>query len=149
EVSSRVDDHGRMGRALNGRGILHQRAGNIAGAEADYVAARHHCEVANDRQTRGDIELNLGIAADIRGELEEAVECYKLALSNYEQVGNQQRVARVLNNIGMLYTDMGQFAEADASLDRALSICGLIGDVQVKGIVLANKAELHILTKKL
>ncbi len=149
EISLRVEDHGRIGRALNGKGILYQRAGDIDSAERAYIAARDHCERANDRQTRGDIELNLGIVANIRGELSEAVDYYKMALADYEKVGNQQRVARVLNNIGMLYTDMRLYTEADASLDRALSICGLIGDVQVEGIVLANKAELLILTERL
>lgn len=142
QIGSSFDDHRKMARALNGLGILRQRAGDIDGAEASYLQARDQTELGKDRQTRGDVELNLGIIANIRGDLDHAVTRYKTALENYERVGNQQRLARVLNNIGMLYTDMLDYSEAEASLDRALCICGLIGDVQVEGIVLANKAEL-------
>jgi putative nucleotidyltransferase with HDIG domain len=138
------EDFGRAARAFNGLGVLHQGAGEVGLAADFYVEAKYWSEKAGDRLTRGDVELNLGILANIRGDLPEALESYEGALAAYEEIRNRDRLAKVLNNLGMLYIDLLQFDKASEALNRGLNIARSIGDLATEGIIHTNRTELFI-----
>lgn len=144
EIADRCDLPSKAGRALNGLGIIRQRAGELPAAEELYHRALERAGSCGDRQTRGDAEVNLGIIAGVRGDDAEAMERYQRALAEYEEAGDQKRAAQVLNNLGILFTDLREFRRAREALDRSLAICRLRGDVQIEGIVLANRTELFL-----
>jgi putative nucleotidyltransferase with HDIG domain len=149
EVSRRNLDALREARALNSLGVERQRAGDIEAADTYFQEARAVAAATDGSRTRGDIEVNLGIIATIRGELFTALTHYSDALEEYRKVDHPQRVARVLNNLGMLYTDLKEYKKAESTLGEALHICREIGDVQVEGIVLTNRTELMLALGKL
>jgi putative nucleotidyltransferase with HDIG domain len=138
------DDAAHSARALNGLGVLFQRLGDIDAAEVRYNEARPHALRGGDRRTAGDIEMNLGIIANIRGEAHQALHHYESALAEYEAIGHQHRIARLFNNLGMLYIDLKDLGRASEALERALHICRLSGDILIEGIVLTNKTELML-----
>jgi putative nucleotidyltransferase with HDIG domain len=142
DISRLTGDYQRGARGLNGLGVLKQRSGDIDGAEHLFRAAKKLATNVRDERTIGDIELNLGIIANIRGELDAALMHYSEALESYDRISNQHRAIRVLNNLGMLHTDMHNYSEAAITLEQALSKCREIGDVEVEGIVLTNRTEL-------
>jgi putative nucleotidyltransferase with HDIG domain len=144
-ISRNWSDHIRAARSLNGLGVLNQRSGDIDAAAACFLEARELSAATNDNRVKADINVNLGIIANIRGDLEAALNHYVTALREYESIGGySQRVAQALNNIGMLYTDLLEYPKAVAALERAAAICRDIGDVHIEGIVMANWTELSL-----
>jgi len=137
-----ISDYSRAARAVNGLGVLNQRVGDIPAAEASYIRGKAFASNADDRRTSGDIEMNLGIISAIRGDSKTALRHYNSALADYEAIGHQHRIARLLNNLGMLYIDLQDFGRASETLDRSLHICRLTGDIHTEGIVLTNQTEL-------
>jgi putative nucleotidyltransferase with HDIG domain len=139
-----MEHKGLAARALNGRAILHHQRGLIADAEASYTRARALATEAGDLLTVGNTSQNLGILANIRGSLAEALQHYRQGLDCYEQLDHERGVARVLNNIGMLHIDLGELDLADDCLKRSLSICIGVGDVVTESIVHTNRTELYL-----
>lgn len=139
--------HGRMevvGRAVNGRGMLAQDAGELAEAERLYAEANALARQAGHEVLSGETELNLGILANIRGDLALAQERYQLALEHLERAGIARGRISALNNLGMLHVDVGQLEEADEFFRRALAVCEEVGDVVRAGVVHINRAELFL-----
>jgi putative nucleotidyltransferase with HDIG domain len=138
------EDFAVAARALNGRAILHHQRGEIAEAEISYRAARDMAKRAKDLLTVGNTSQNLGILANIRGSLTEALDHYKHGLGCYEELEHHRGIARVLNNIGMLHTDLGQLDQAGNCLERSLTICRAVGDLVTESIVHTNRTELFL-----
>ena len=131
-------------RATNGLGILRYNHGDLAGAEACYLAARQLAVDARNERVLGEIEQNLGIVATIRGDLNEAAARYAAGLQHLEAAGNHRGAASVLTNLGMLHVDMGDLDKADECFRRALEICAHSGDVVVAGNVHLNRTEMFL-----
>ncbi|HVG43966.1 MAG TPA: HD domain-containing phosphohydrolase [Longimicrobium sp.] len=138
-----AQDHWRAARALNGIAILHQSAGDIARAERVYLEAREHARIRGE-SVLGEIEQNLGILDNIRGDLEAALEHYRAGLQHLQATGHLRGSARALNNLGMLHIDMGRLDESDAYFQQGLELCEEAGDVVTAGAIHLNRAELYL-----
>ena len=139
-----VEDHWRVARALNGIAILHQSSGEIAQAERVYLQAREHALHIRHEPVLGEIEQNLGILDNIRGDLEAALEHYRAGLQHLQTIGHLRGWARALNNLGLLHIDMGRLSEADAYFQQALELCEEAGDVVTACAIHINRAELYL-----
>jgi putative nucleotidyltransferase with HDIG domain len=144
EIATRNNDQERAGRALNGTAVLYQEHGEIDLAEWFFLRARTAASLAQDSLTVGDVEQNLGIVANIRGDLRKALGHYRSALEHYEEIGHEHRIARALNNLGMLYIDLGEVDAAADALTRALSISVDVQDVVTESIIHLNRTELSL-----
>jgi putative nucleotidyltransferase with HDIG domain len=139
-------DERRAGRALNGLGVLHQAMGAVDAAEKFFTIAKEKAIAASDRLTEGDVEVNLGILANIRGDLHIALQHYQNATTQYNAAGDNGRLAKVLNNLGMLHIDLREYDHAADALERGLAICREIKDPATEGILLTNRTELFLST---
>lgn len=142
-------DLSRAARSLNGLGVAYQSQGDLEASEQYYREALCRASAADDRLTRGDVEMNLGIVANIRGDLAEALRHYRVANEEYEAIANRSRLSKVLNNLGMLHIDLRQFGEADEALTRGLNITQSLSDLVTEGIIHANRTELFLATGNL
>lgn len=145
-IADLCGDSYRSGRALNGLGVLYQGTGYVEIAEEYYLKAKEQAFLANDRLTGGDVELNLGILANIRGDLSDALEHYNIARSEYESIPHRSRLAKVLNNLGMLYIDLQLYDKAQEALEWGLNISRSLADYATEGIIHTNRTELFIAT---
>jgi tetratricopeptide (TPR) repeat protein len=143
-VAGLAGDHARAARALNGIAILHQASGEIAHAERVYLQAREHALQIQAEYVLGEIEQNLGILDNIRGDLEAALEHYQAGLRHLRLTGHLRGAARALNNLGMLHIDMGRLSESDAYFQQALELCEQAGDVVTTCYIHINRAELYL-----
>jgi putative nucleotidyltransferase with HDIG domain len=148
-VAELHSDYARAARSLNGLGVLHQSIGAVELAAHYYSEAKVRSDAASDRRIGGDIEVNMGVLANIRGDLAEALTHYENALSAYEAIGHRSPLARVLNNLGMVYTDLAEYERAYEALERALNISRSIGDLATEGIIHANRTELFLAQENL
>ena len=123
-VAAQYDSKSHVGRALNVLGIIEQNKGNIVVAEEIYLRARDYSLAADDKRMLGCVEQNLGILANIRGDLRSAAARYQAGLGCLQEAGDERGCSQVLNNLGMLHVDLHRLDEADQYFERALDICG-------------------------
>ncbi len=83
---------------------------------------------------------NLGILANIQGRYHQALEHYRLSLQAFEQSGDERGCAIAYHNLGMIASQRGNLAEAEASLSRSAMIAARIEDVHLEGLCWLNLA---------
>jgi putative nucleotidyltransferase with HDIG domain len=132
--------------ALNTMGVMFLREGSLAEARETFLRA---VEIGGaSRELRARVEQNLGIIANIRGELDEAFARYKLALAEYESAGDEHGCAMIFHNLGMVSADRNQLDDADGYFRRSLGIAERAGDVRLQAHCLVSHAELHVTSQR-
>lgn len=124
--------------AENGIGALRCEQGSYVQARASYLVA---LERTAQPALRGRILLNLGVLANILGDLDEARARYTKSIAEFEQVEDAEGLALVHHNLGMLHADRGDWVAATEEYDKALAISERLGMRQMVANVLLNRAE--------
>lgn len=132
------------GRAVNGLGVMMLDGGDYTAAEALCREGNELGRLACDDVLVGETEQNLGILANIRGDLDDARIRYETALVHLERAGSVRGRISSLNNLGLLHLYRGQLNEADEHFEHALRICEEVGDVVRAGMVHMNRTELFL-----
>jgi putative nucleotidyltransferase with HDIG domain len=96
------------------------------------------------RELCARVEQNLGILANIQGDLDEALARYGRSLEAYRESGDEHGCAIAYNNLGMVSVDRELFDEADRYFRQCLELAQLVGDVHLQGLCLVNRAEVHV-----
>ncbi|MBV9773244.1 MAG: tetratricopeptide repeat protein [Gemmatimonadetes bacterium] len=143
-IAEAAGDARGIAHALNLQGSLCQFRGDLDHARALYEQARTVAAQPGDLHLVAMIDQNLGIVSNIRGDLGAALEAYQSALDGYRALGHTEHAGLVLNNMGMLYTDLGRWDEADACLAEASTACETVGNLSAAVMVQVNRAELRI-----
>lgn len=127
--------------AVNGLAIVAQRRGDTELAESQFRRARRLARQASDHRLLGILEMNLGVVANIRGDLDSALVHYENALTSYSKTDDSEGTCWALNNVGMLQTDLRRFEAADQTLTRGLKLAKKIGDRVMEGMLEVNRVE--------
>ena len=100
----------------------------------------------------------LGTNYGIRGDFPKALDCFMQALNKFTQIGNQNMIAIMSNNIGLIYININEPEKAIENFNKALVINEKLNDLQGQalnygnlGVVFSNKREYekaHIYYKK-
>jgi len=128
-------------RAENGIGAVHYARGAYAQARASYGVA---LDYTREPSLRAKIVLNLGVIANIEGDLETARSHYQRSRSIFQENNDAAGEALALHNIGMLHADRGEWEEADEAYARCLQLSEEQGNRQMVANVLLNRSELSI-----
>ena len=142
EVAVACDNAVLTGEALNTLGVIELQTGSLADARAYFLRVLEHAGQHGELQARA--EQNLGIIANIQGELDEARTRYERSLAAYEAAGAEHGRALAFHNLGMLCADQGRYDEADDYFRQALAIAQRADDVYLQGLCLVNHAEVHV-----
>ena len=145
EIARRVEYHAGTAHALNCLAAIAQRRGNITDASnlvSDALALAEQC---GDRRLIGIVQQNLGMFADIRGNSAAALGHYGVALRTLEAEDDAEPLARLLNNLGVLYGKEGRHDDARAAFRRASSIARVHGDLACEGVIEESRAESELL----
>jgi putative nucleotidyltransferase with HDIG domain len=137
-----------VAQALNVVGIVYQMGGDLDQAAAMYAAARVKAELASDAALIAMIDSNVGTVAMIRGDLRAALEAFRLSHIGYQALGLRNHEAQVLNNIGLAYMELGEFADAEAAYAEAARAFGEEGDMARQLDLAANQVQLYIAAKR-
>ena len=133
-----------IAHATNLRAISAQQLGDLALARKLYIQARRQAQGAGASALVAMLDQNLGTVANIRGEFEEAQRRYRQSLRAYRALGMEHAMTQVLNNLGMLYTDLREWNAAEDSLSDAVRAAKASGDVAGRLRAEANRVELCI-----
>jgi len=143
-VSECNDEPGGVAHALNTMAIVHGHRGDLDSAESLYARALHVATASNDEQLCAMISQNMGIAANVRGNLTAALEHYQSSLATYRSLGMRDHLGPVLNNMGLAYTQLDRLDEANAAYDEALVHCHETNDVPNRLLALINSTSLWL-----
>ena len=128
-------------RAENGIGAVHYSRGEYAQARASYQLAMGR---AADPTLIGQLMLNLGVIANIEGNLESALWHYLRARALFRDHGDQQSEALALHNLGMVHADRDEWEAADDAYRQCLGLCEFLGNRPMIAKVLLNQAEVFV-----
>lgn len=142
-------DAGAAAHALNAMGALHQGRGDLDEAVFLYRRAERLARDAGDGKLIGMLRMNLATIANIRGEFVTALEEYGQCLVEFRATRSDDLLGYALNNMGMLYSDLGRWSEAEAAFSEALRCCERADSVGTKAMVLTNYAEVLAASDKL
>jgi putative nucleotidyltransferase with HDIG domain len=93
---------------------------------------------------RGRTEQNLGVLANIRGSLAEALSHYQQALIAFKSAGDDRGCAIAYHNLGMVSADRELWDDADGYFHQSFAIAQRIGDIHLQGLGLLNHSEVHL-----
>lgn len=144
-LASLLRDDELIANVENGVGALHCERGLYVQARASYLVA---IERTGKPALRGRILLNLGVLANITGDLDEARTHYAKSIAEFEQASDDEGLALVYHNLGMVHADHGDWAAAAESYDKALAISERLGMRQMVANVLLNRAEVLCARKR-
>jgi putative nucleotidyltransferase with HDIG domain len=132
--------------ALNTLGGLDLTTGNLNGARAMFVAALERG--GSDRSLCARVEQNLGILANIQGDLPEALERYRRSLIAYEACGDEHGCALAYHNLGLACADRELHDAAARHFDRSFEIAERLQDLHLQGLCLVNHAAVDIASQR-
>ncbi len=133
-------------RAHNGTGAVHYARGEYAQAQASYRVAM---DLTEEPDLRGRFLLNLGVLANIQGDLASAAQSYSRACAVFREHGDRASEALALHNLGMLHADREEWDEADDAYRRALTLFEEQGNRPLIASVLVNRCEVLIARRAL
>jgi putative nucleotidyltransferase with HDIG domain len=128
--------------ALNGIALVHVERGEWAEARRGLYRARELGAARNELV--GRIEQNLGIMANIHGDLAAAMEHYRRSLEAFRQTRDERGCAIAYHTLGMLSADQRLWDDAEQYYRASLEVAESTGDVHLRGHVLLNRTEVHL-----
>lgn len=114
-------------RAWTGLGNLYWKQGHVEDAIRILRQARLRLQRTPDVYELGRVMINLGIAHDFAGQLDQAIEAYEEALKCFRALGNDHRAAAVLNNVGELFQELRDLERALSYHEEAAKLADQVG----------------------
>jgi len=128
--------------ALNTVGGLDLTTGSLDDARKTFLEALDLG--GQSRELRARVEQNLGILANIQGELDEALTRYERSLDAYRDAGDEHGCAIAYHNLGMASADLGLYPEAEKYYLESRALAERSRDVYLQGLCLVNQAEVDV-----
>jgi putative nucleotidyltransferase with HDIG domain len=137
-------DSAAVANAMNIIAISHWQRGQLDEAETLYRQAGRMAEIAGDARLVAIVEQNLGVIANMRGDVPRALRHYRTSLAGYRSLGLDHYVANLLNDIGMAYADLGRWEDAEGTYREALALCEACGDASTALMIDVNRAAMRV-----
>ncbi|MEE3718851.1 tetratricopeptide repeat protein [Tumidithrix elongata RA019] len=143
---------------LNNIGLIYSRLGQSSKALAYYQQALAIIKEVGDRDGEGVTLNNIGAVYRGLGQYSKALEYYRQSLAIIKEIGvsactlNSKSEAcseardgegRTLNNIGLVYDNLGQYSKALEYYRQSLAIIKEIGDRYKEGLTLNNIGTIY------
>jgi tetratricopeptide (TPR) repeat protein len=128
-------------RAVNILGTIRYVAGAIHEAADLYEDALEQARAVRDDELIGLACANLGVVANIRGDLNAAFTYYLENIAAAVRTGSAQASLLGYNNLGLLASDVREWMQADLFFHRALELAEQVGDAGITAMLLINRVE--------
>ncbi|HWJ44800.1 MAG TPA: tetratricopeptide repeat protein, partial [Gaiellaceae bacterium] len=121
----------------------------LADAEQLYARASALAEESGEAPLSVMVQRNLGIVGSIRGDWAVALERFEASRRTAEATGDDDGVARALNNMAIVHTKQERFDEAERMYERALELARKHGDAVSECVCEFNRTEMFIAARRL
>ncbi|HKN67680.1 MAG TPA: HD domain-containing phosphohydrolase [Gemmatimonadaceae bacterium] len=140
-VAEATGDASALARTTNALAGGYWLRGRLDDAQRLYTQAGVEAREVGDVKLAAMVEQNLGTIANVRGDLTAAIAHYQTSLSGYRELGLDDQLGNVLNNVGMAHARLGQWQDAERTYLEALAMCAACGDVRTSLMIEVNRAE--------
>ena len=141
EIASRAGLASERARAVNILGTIYYVRGAIHEAADIYESALEWAREVREDELIVSVCVNLGVVANIRGDLPAAFAHYLESIAAGVRTGNVQAAVLGYNNLGLLASDVHEWMQADLLFHRALELADELGDATITTTLLLNRAE--------
>ncbi|MDQ3696397.1 MAG: tetratricopeptide repeat protein, partial [Gemmatimonadota bacterium] len=142
DAAAAVGDDVLAAQALNALAIFDMEAGACDAARETFHRAL--ALGGSDAGLRARIEQNLGVLANIQGDLVAALGHYRRSLDAFRAGGDERNCAIVCNNLGLISADRSLWDDAEQYFRESLVCAEGVGDVHLRGLALLNRTEVFI-----
>ena len=142
EVAREIGKDVLAAEALNTLGAMDLATGSLEQAAATFLQALDLG--GSSRQLRARVQQNLGIVANIQGDLNEALARYERSLAAYRDCGDEHGCAIAYHNLGMVSADRGRLEAADVYFRESRAFAVRVGDLYLQALCLVNQGELDV-----
>jgi putative nucleotidyltransferase with HDIG domain len=146
ELAAAQGDDILAAEALNAIAGFQLEAGGLEEAESTFHRALTLATGSDLIQAR--VEQNLGILANIRGDLPDAFAHYERSLEANQRVGDDRGCAIAYHNLGMISADQGRWEDADRYYRQSLFLAEAIHDTHLRALCLLNHTEVHLAAER-
>jgi putative nucleotidyltransferase with HDIG domain len=148
-VAEAAGDRSGLARSKNALAIGFWLRGRLDDAQRLYTEAGREALAIGDVTLLSMVEQNLGTIANMRGDLTDAIAHYEKSLAGYRDLGLDDQVGNLLNNMGMARARLKQWEHAERTYLEALAMCAACGDVRTSLMIEVNRAETLIARRRL
>lgn len=146
EVANLAQDCVLAAEALNALGGFALESGEIDQAETLYEEA---LELGGgNEEIRSHVEPNLGVIANIQGDLSGALAHYESALHASRRTGDDRATAIAYHNLGMVSSDLKHWPEADRYFQESHTLAEQMNDTHLRALCLLNRTEVYLATHR-
>lgn len=135
-------DRASMRRAANLCGAADVELGALEDAARSFERALELARTDEDDLLVARATNNLAVLANIRGQHEEALGLYAVAVPAYQRLGNPNGLAESYHNIAITFRDMRELEWADEHERRAIEFARQASNNHLVAIALVGRAEL-------
>jgi len=136
---------------LKGAAECARNRANMSFQQGQYIEAQDLCEQAlawtsilQDHDLRATILNTLAAVKSATGQLRDALQTFRLCLTDFQTTGNVIRQGYVLLNIGLTEMELREFAEASRDLNEALAIALSEKDLHLVEICYQNISKCYL-----
>ena len=130
-------------RGLINLGVVAIWRGDLDEAVRQFTAARAVSQRGGALMLQGVLRENEAVVAHLQGRFGDALHSYQEALGILTRVGNRRFLARVANNLGELYVQVGEIARARRLCEYASQVArGLSDALAAEGLMLRAQVEI-------
>src|SRR5690349_20682819 len=140
-VAEATGDSSALARTTNALANGYWLRGRLDDAQRLYMQAGAEARMVGDVTLAAMVEQNLGTIANMRGDLASAISHYETSLAGYRELGLDDQLGNLLNNMGMAHARLGQWQDAERTYLEALAMCAACGDVRTSLMIEVNRAE--------
>lgn len=142
DVAWRIGHQRLAAEALNTLGVLELTTGSLLAARRAFLRALGCCD--GSREVRARVEQNLGILANIQGDLAEASSRYGRSLDAYNAAEDAHGCAIAYHNLGMVNADLEAWEEAEHYFRESRRMAERLGDLHLQALSLVGGAEVAV-----
>lgn len=142
DVARDIGDQLLAAEALNSLGAMELAVGSLEEARSRFTSALELGR--SDPGLLARVETNLGIVANIQGDVDEALLRYRRSLDAYRQCGDQHGLSIAHHNLGMACADRELYNDAERHFTRSREIAERLGDAQMRALCYVNQADVDV-----
>ena len=141
EIAERTGCSRAAARALNTLAVIRFLEHHPTAAADLYAAARERATDCGDDALIGWSCQNLGVLANLAGDLREARALYLESVASSVRSGDDTTAATAYNSLGIIAAELEDWMDSMLYFDRGLEVADDLGDLRVQATMLANRAE--------